>query len=163
MSTFYTRFWRNVIKAQNKIHVKYICLTKPAMKLVKKPLNHAYLRSKPLNQHTLIQEKMIFRLTPRFSTPAIASHYAKMITIGNHIAWFQNINLLIWNKYRSHWLTCFACFIFVSLLMSGSSRKATDCITFDRPLRHYHPWFWREMTWINSCCKGGEFNVKLTY
>ena len=25
-------------------------------------------------------------------------------------------------------------------LISGRSRKATVCITFDRPLRHYHPW-----------------------
>ena len=55
MSTFLPDL-DETIKAQKKIHVKYICPTKPAMKLVEKPLNHVYLRSKPKNQHILIQE-----------------------------------------------------------------------------------------------------------
>ena len=71
----------------------YICVTEPAIIHVKKPLNHVYLRSTPKNQHTLVQEKLIFRLTTWFSTSAIASHYTKMITTGNSIAWFLNIDL----------------------------------------------------------------------
>ena len=35
---------------------------------MEKPLNHAYLGSKAKNQHTLIQEKSIFRKTPEFTT-----------------------------------------------------------------------------------------------
>ena len=56
---------------KKKIHERYICVTKPATKHVRTPLNHVYLRSKPKNQHSLVLEKLIFRLTTRFSTFSI--------------------------------------------------------------------------------------------
>ena len=68
--------------------------------------------------------------------------YAKMRIVGNNIArYFEylpaKIQIYVKVTKRDLFETC----LLIPVFMSGSSSKASICITFDSPLRHYQPLF----------------------